>query len=105
MPPLDRRRGLVARYARLAGVDPQDVVVGGEFSEADWESARLTLPYETRVLLARAAATAATTQGECRVNGLNDIADVFPVLDADGLHWECNHSDPHQSENVADLKP
>lgn len=76
--------------------------------EVDWSAVIDEIPaqisYETRLALAWAI-TSSTVNGECRVNGWGDLAQVFPVLDGNGLHWECNHLAPHKSEKVEALAP
>jgi len=63
------------------------------------------LDYASRVAVAWMISAASAGPGECRVNGLSDVRQVFPVLEDDGLHWECSHPRPHRSQRVAALKP
>jgi hypothetical protein len=46
----------------------------------------LPLPDKNALL---ALATMVETTGECRIG--NDIAGLIPVLEVDGLRWECTH--------------
>lgn len=52
------------------------------------------------VLLAFAQLVDAT--GECRVAPGEAV--VVPVLEADGLRWECSHAETHRSRVVAPLE-
>ena len=91
--------------AERLGVDPGDVDVSRSY-EVDWELIRTSVPsYEVRVELARAVTAAQATQGECRIHGLSQTTQVFPVLDNNGLHWECSHPNAHESKPVAALGP
>ena len=91
--------------AERLGVDPAEVDVSPSY-EVDWELIRTSVPnYEVRVELARAVTAAQATQGECRIHGYSQTTQVFPVLDSNGLHWECSHSNAHESKPVAALGP
>lgn len=92
----DRQQFLASRL----GVEEFEVEPG----DVDWDLIRST-DYDVRVQFGRAFLAQTVVQGECRVNGLMNTAEVFPVLNADGLHWECNHPDPHVSKVVAALGP
>lgn len=57
-------------------------------------------PFPNREAELLAFAAMVETTGECRVG--KDTAGLLPVLEADGLRWECTHEDAtHRSAVVA----
>lgn len=55
------------------------------------------------ILWGEYVAAAARNLGECRIEA--PYADVRPVMDADGLRWECTHRPPHRSAPVTPIEP
>ncbi len=101
-----RGRGLhVAQVAATLGVDSDEIEVV-DTRDVDWmpvlDFVRDTnAPRDMLRLLGAAVVTAAAPPlAQCRVGG-EDMAGLYPVLDDDGLFWECNHPDAtHRSEYV-----
>jgi hypothetical protein len=49
------------------------------------------------------AAELASTVGECHI-GTEGTADLYPVLDEDGMRWCCTHEEMHCTVVVAELR-
>ena len=59
---------------------------------------------EVAAIAVQLGAETATATGECRVEP-GDFKPLYPVLDKDGMRWECGHHPAHRTEVVAGLEP
>lgn len=91
----------VSQIARRLDVEAS-AVDAEEIEDLNWELILTEMSRQspdTRLAFVAALSRAQAVSGECRVNDC--YRSLFPVLDDDGLHWECNRpSSPHQSKPV-----